>query len=104
VTQDEIEPTYEELREYLGEYEDLTDRQAAILDKVARALNGPPPPRTMWSHHDLGEKAEAAMGKHGALVARMRAALKLIYPDDITPMGRRILERILDAESESLDE
>jgi hypothetical protein len=33
-----------------------------------------------------------------ALIARMRAALRLISPDDITPMGRRILERILDEE------
>jgi hypothetical protein len=31
-----------------------------------------------------------------ALVARIRAALILISPDDITPMGRRMLERILD--------
>lgn len=36
-----------------------------------------------------------------ALVARFRAALKLIYPDDITPMGRRMLERILDEEAGS---
>jgi hypothetical protein len=33
-----------------------------------------------------------------ALIARVRAALRLISPDDITPMGRRILERILDEE------
>lgn len=31
-----------------------------------------------------------------ALVARIRAALILISPDEITPMGRRMLERILD--------
>lgn len=33
------------------------------------------------------------------LIARMRAALRLIAPDDITPMGRRVLDRILDEES-----
>jgi hypothetical protein len=30
-------------------------------------------------------------------VARVRAALRLISPDDITPMGVRIIEKILDA-------
>lgn len=38
-----------------------------------------------------------------ALIARIRAALKVISPDHITPMGRRVLEKILDAESGSLD-
>jgi hypothetical protein len=27
---------------------------------------------------------------------RIRAAVRLIYPDDITPMGRRMLEKVLD--------
>jgi hypothetical protein len=27
---------------------------------------------------------------------RIRAALRLIYPDDITPMGKRVLEKVLD--------
>jgi hypothetical protein len=27
---------------------------------------------------------------------RLRAALRLIYPDDITPMGKRFLEKVLD--------
>lgn len=34
------------------------------------------------------------------VIARFRAGLKLIYPDDITPMGRRMLEKILDEEAE----
>ena len=37
-------------------------------------------------------------GAQKRVIARLRAALKLIHPDDITPMGRRILERILDEE------
>jgi hypothetical protein len=41
------------------------------------------------------------------VTARFRAALKLIYPDDITPMGRRMLEKVLDEEeamrTETLD-
>jgi GT2 family glycosyltransferase len=27
---------------------------------------------------------------------RIRAALRFIYPDDITPMGKRVLEKVLD--------
>jgi hypothetical protein len=34
------------------------------------------------------------------VVLRMRAALRLLSPDDITPMGRRILENILDDEED----
>lgn len=33
------------------------------------------------------------------VVRRMRAALRLLSPDDITPAGRRVLENILDAEA-----
>lgn len=86
----------------LNEYDELISRQGEILRRVANALNGPPPPRTAWSFHDLGEKAEAAMGKHEALVARLRAALRLLDNGDITPAGRRVLDRILDAETDSL--
>lgn len=31
------------------------------------------------------------------LIARVRAALKLISPEHITPMGARIIEKVLDA-------
>jgi hypothetical protein len=34
-----------------------------------------------------------------ALIARLRAALIFIGPDEITPMGKRILEKILDEAS-----
>jgi hypothetical protein len=43
-------------------------------------------------------RGEAAMAKRAALIARLRAALTFISPDDITPMGRRVLDRILDEE------
>ena len=29
-------------------------------------------------------------------IERIRAALRFIYPDDITPMGKRFLEKVLD--------
>lgn len=32
------------------------------------------------------------------VLSRMRAALRLLSPDDITPSGRRVLENILDEE------
>jgi len=31
---------------------------------------------------------------------RIRAAIKLLYPDEMTPTAKRVLERILDAEDE----
>lgn len=37
------------------------------------------------------------------MIARLRAALRLISPDDITPMGVRIIEKILD-EEEAVEE
>lgn len=82
--------------EDLDEYHNLMMKQGAILRKVADALNGPPGPLHSWSHHDLGEKAGAMVLRHGALVSRLRAALRLISPDEITPMGVRVLEKMLD--------
>lgn len=41
------------------EYRALTDRLADLLRRTADALNGPPPPLTAWSWHDLPEKAAA---------------------------------------------
>jgi hypothetical protein len=38
------------------------------------------------------------------VIARVRAALVLISPDHITPMGRRILDQVLDQEASFLDE
>lgn len=37
------------------------------------------------------------------MIARVRAALVLISPDHITPMGRRILDQVLDQETSFLD-
>ena len=34
-----------------------------------------------------------------ALIARIRAALVFIGPGEITPMGKRVLEKILDEEA-----
>jgi len=41
----------------------LIDKQAALLSGVAVALRGPEPPQTRWSHHDLPERAEAAVSE-----------------------------------------
>lgn len=35
-------------------------------------------------------------------IDRVRAALRLISPDDITPMGVRMIERVLDDEEETM--
>jgi hypothetical protein len=38
------------------------------------------------------------MSDTGALIARVRAALRLLSPDHITPEGVRIIEKVLRAE------
>lgn len=57
------------------EYDQVLSRTNEILTGVANALNGPPPPLTTWSHHDLAEKA-AALDAHleqtHAALARVR--------------------------------
>lgn len=53
----------------------LVMRQGEILTGVADALNGPTPPLTSWSHHDLAEKAET-------LVATLDAVRQLLETAD----------------------
>jgi hypothetical protein len=38
------------------------------------------------------------------MIARLRAALRLLSPGDITPMGVRIIEKILDEEEKAVEE
>lgn len=55
----------------------------------------------------LGKRREALTtneDKHRALIARVRAAVEFISPDDITPMGARVLDRILDEEEAAAPE
>lgn len=49
----------EQAREDNSEYEAIFDVTSKILKDTANALNGPPPPLTTWSHHDLADKAAA---------------------------------------------
>lgn len=49
----------EQAREDNGEYEAIFNTTSRILRDTANALNGPPPPLTTWSHHDLADKAAA---------------------------------------------
>lgn len=50
----------EELRRDLAENEALRERMADLLRRTAAALRGPEPPLTLWSWHDLPERAAAA--------------------------------------------
>jgi hypothetical protein len=52
---------------------------------------------------ECDHKIEELESRHWALITRMRAALILIGPSDMTPMGKRMLERILD-EAEGRDD
>jgi hypothetical protein len=35
------------------------------------------------------------------MTERIRAAIRLLYPDDMTPTAKRVLERILDEDHEA---
>ena len=48
-----------ELAAEVEELRELQDRLRVILNNVAIAVNGPEPPLTKWSWHDLAEKVEA---------------------------------------------
>lgn len=61
----------------------LVGRQANLLRGVARALKGPPPEDTLWSHHDLPEVATAAIAERDARIAALetfRTYLRKIQP------------------------
>ena len=58
----------------------LVMRQGEILTGVANALNGPTPPRTSWSHHDLAEKAAAMVARAEQAEARIKA-VRAIHRD-----------------------
>lgn len=51
----------ERLRESESESESVRAKMADLLSRTAIALNGPEPELTMWSWHDLPEKADAAL-------------------------------------------
>lgn len=40
------------------------------------------------------------MDEHARLIERIKAAVRLLYPDDMTPNAKRVLETILRDEEE----
>lgn len=56
-------------REDADEGDQIRSKMSTLLSRTAVALNGPEPELTMWSWHDLPEKAQAAMDA----LARVRA-------------------------------
>lgn len=48
------------------------------------------------AHGTECERAKTLVSKRTATLARLRAALTLLGHEDITPAGRRVLDRILD--------
>lgn len=62
-----------ERNEELSEFEELCNRQAAILSRAANALKGAPAPLSMHSHHDVGELAEVLMAEVRGLREQARA-------------------------------
>jgi hypothetical protein len=50
--------TRKELLAEIDEYDALLGKLGKTLTRIANALNGPPPPLTHWSYHDLADKTE----------------------------------------------
>lgn len=73
----------------LAEYPPILNRLGELLDGVALALRGPPPPLTSWGYHDLPERAAAEVAarlaalaeaaEHGEALARVRHILSSGY-------------------------
>lgn len=66
-----------EAREEIENYDRTLIRSSEIMTGVANALNGPPPDLTTWSHHDLTEKAQAAVDALAASDAAIERVLAL---------------------------
>lgn len=49
------------LREEIESYQEISSRQSDILSRSAVALRGKEPPLTKRSHHDIAERAAAAI-------------------------------------------
>lgn len=57
-----------ELREECDELHTLNRSLSDLLNGVANAIRGMPPPRTLWSFHDLPDRAQAAVNSLGGAV------------------------------------
>ena len=77
----------------------LVMSQGEILTGVANALNGPTPPLTSWSHHDLAEKARAMVERAERAEARIKAVQDVLDEPDamIGPRVHVAVDRILRA-------
>lgn len=71
---DEIQRLTDELREG----DELRERLGDLLRRTAVALRGPEPPLTLWSWHDLPERAAAAVA---AIDVMQRAAFMAADPE-----------------------
>lgn len=76
-----------ENEEIIEEYDNLLMHQGRILTRVANALNGPPGRLHSWSHHDLGEKAEALAERVRELQGRLdKVEVQAAAADDLAGM------------------
>lgn len=68
----------DQARRDLDENEELRGRMADLLSRTAVALRGPEPPLTLWSWHDVPERAAAAVA---AIDVMQRAAFMAADPE-----------------------
>ena len=84
---DEMAPAREETAAEVDYLDALLARQHAILTGVANALRGDPGPLASHSHHDLAERAAAAVAE----VARLRGLLEVAQTSlAAATSGRRV--------------
>lgn len=84
---DEMAPAREETAAEVDYLDALLARQHAILTGVANALRGDPGPLASHSHHDLAERAAAAVAE----IARLRALLEVAQTSlAAATSGRRV--------------
>ena len=71
-----------QLRSDADDNEALRKRLADLLTGVALALRGPPPPLTLWSWHDLPERAAAAIAAIDVMQRAAKIAAAPVHASD----------------------
>lgn len=77
---DEVDAELAALREEVEDQAGLIKRLSDLLNSAVNVLRGPPPDDTLWSFHDVAERAEALRARVAELEAALRYAGK--HPED----------------------
>ena len=72
---DEVDAELAALREEVEDQAGLIKRLSDLLNSAVNVLRGPPPDDTLWSFHDVAERAEALRAQLAERDAQLRALL-----------------------------